>query len=445
MRSRGRKGRAVLLATTLAVLAAPASAQEESLATMEFSFSNPGARSMGFGGAFVALADDATAAFANPAGLVQLLEPEVSIEGRSWGYSTPNVEGGRFLGPPSGQGLDTRPGLLVGESSAELSGLSFLSLVYPRRDWSVAFYRHQLANYEFFGETGPIFAGPWPGSPGSRARSWDLRKAFDLEIVGYGVSGAYRVSDRLSLGLGLTYFDGRMAWSSEVFAAYATDSPTDSQFYDAESHFAAEMLVSSTWSLWDEPGWAGLVGALLQLSERWSLGAVVRQGAQLNGISEVVAGPLNEEYAAGELIQFGSGKIQFPTVIGLGAAFRSHDDRLTVAVEWDRVTYSDILESTGVSPDFVLDDADELHLGAEYAFLGSRPVAALRLGAWLDPVHRVAYRGGDWAAQAALGTGSDEIHLAAGIGLAFERFQIDLGVDFSDLADVASLSAIYSF
>ena len=38
--------------------------------TFQFSFSNPGARSLGLGGAFVALAADATAAFANPAGLV---------------------------------------------------------------------------------------------------------------------------------------------------------------------------------------------------------------------------------------------------------------------------------------------------------------------------------------------------------------------------------------
>jgi hypothetical protein len=37
---------------------------------------------MGFGGAFVALADDATAAFANPSGLVQLTKPEVSIDVR---------------------------------------------------------------------------------------------------------------------------------------------------------------------------------------------------------------------------------------------------------------------------------------------------------------------------------------------------------------------------
>lgn len=50
--------------------------------TPHFSLANPGARSLGLGGAFTALADDATAALANPAGLDQLAEPEVSVEGR---------------------------------------------------------------------------------------------------------------------------------------------------------------------------------------------------------------------------------------------------------------------------------------------------------------------------------------------------------------------------
>ncbi|MGB5658326.1 MAG: UPF0164 family protein [Thermoanaerobaculia bacterium] len=50
--------------------------------TPHFSLANPGARSPGLGGAFTALADDATAALANPAGLDQLAEPEVSVEGR---------------------------------------------------------------------------------------------------------------------------------------------------------------------------------------------------------------------------------------------------------------------------------------------------------------------------------------------------------------------------
>ena len=122
-----------------------------------------------------------------------------------------------------------------------------------------------------------------------------------------------------------------------------------------------------------------------------------------------------------------------------------HDGRVTIGFEWDRVTYSDILESTGAPPEFELDDGDEWRLGGEYAFLDSRPIVALRLGAWLDPVHRFGYSGGDYVAQAVLDSGSDELHLAGGLGLAFKRFQIDLGIDVSDPVNTASISAIYSF
>ncbi|MDH3816848.1 MAG: hypothetical protein OEV48_20340, partial [Acidobacteriota bacterium] len=52
-------------------------------------FANPGARSLALGGAFAAIADDATAAFANPAGLVQILRPEISAEIRATGSSGP--------------------------------------------------------------------------------------------------------------------------------------------------------------------------------------------------------------------------------------------------------------------------------------------------------------------------------------------------------------------
>src|SRR3989338_2646899 len=40
-----------------------------------------GARAIGMGGAFIAIADDATAASWNPAGLVQLEKPEISAVG----------------------------------------------------------------------------------------------------------------------------------------------------------------------------------------------------------------------------------------------------------------------------------------------------------------------------------------------------------------------------
>ncbi len=85
IRVEGLSSNTGVLILLLAGLLAPANVSgQEAVVPLQFSFSDPGARSMGFGGAFVALADDATAAFANPAGLVQLLRPEVSIEGRRW-------------------------------------------------------------------------------------------------------------------------------------------------------------------------------------------------------------------------------------------------------------------------------------------------------------------------------------------------------------------------
>jgi hypothetical protein len=48
-------------------------------------------------------------------------------------------------------------------------------------------------------------------------------------------------------------------------------------------------------------------------------------------------------------------------------------------------------------------------------------------------------------AEALLTSGEDQMHCAAGVGLAFDRFQLDLAADFSELVDTFSLSFIYSF
>ncbi len=90
-------------------------------------------------------------------------------------------------------------------------------------------------------------------------------------------------------------------------------------------------------------------------------------------------------------------------------------------------------------------DGNEWHWGIEYVFVQSTPVVAVRLGAWLDPDHRIRATGGDLLQRTVFRPGDDELHLAAGLGLAFRTFQIDLGVDFSDLVDTASVSMIYSF
>ena len=52
----------------------------ETFSGFQFNFNNPGARALGVAGAFVAVADDATAVVDNPAGLTILQRPEISAE-----------------------------------------------------------------------------------------------------------------------------------------------------------------------------------------------------------------------------------------------------------------------------------------------------------------------------------------------------------------------------
>ena len=75
--------------------------------------------------------------------LVQLARPEVSIDVRRWSYSTPFTHSGRFTGEPTGIGLDTEAGIVRNCSENDLTGLSFLSFVYPKKKWSVAVYRRR--------------------------------------------------------------------------------------------------------------------------------------------------------------------------------------------------------------------------------------------------------------------------------------------------------------
>jgi hypothetical protein len=434
-----RHERPFLLVVVFAMLSASSGAQEvpQPIIDVEFSFSNPGARSMGFGGAFVALADDATAAFANPAGLVQLLEPEISLEGRSWRYSIPFTLGGRVEGEPSGIGLDDTEGLRFGRSEETVTGLSFLSFVYPRKRWSVAFYRHQLANVESFSETQGVFAG----DPCCPERFLDQRSSTDLEVGTYGISGACRVSSVLKLGIGLTYFDGTLVSESELFRR---DDDSPESFFEPISYLPERMVIGQPFTI-DDTDWGFTAGFLWNVSKVWSLGGVYREGPELEIFSTLVTGPESGlGVPAGTVLGTLSLPASFADVWGLGLAYRSPRGRITAAFEWDRVEYSEPLESLGVD-DQVIDDADELHLGGEYVFLDKVPVVAVRAGVWLDPDHRARAITDKPFVTALIQGGDDELHYAAGLGFAFPVFQVDLAIDLSDLVDTASISAIYTF
>jgi long-subunit fatty acid transport protein len=427
-----RLSRLALLLVVLQMGASAARPQNDLQPAFEFTFSNPGARSMGLGGAFAALADDATAALANPAGLVQIAEPELSLEGRSWSYSTPYVAGGRIFGEPTGFGLDDTSGLRYGESSAELAALSFVSFVYPAKRWSLALSRHQVANFETSGALQGLYSGPWPNVTPIR-REWDQRRRSDLEIVGHTVSAAYRVRDDLSLGLGLSHFEGELTSVTEV---YGLAEPTPDSFFLPIPFVPENLLYSASVEI-DDTDW-GLVGGLLWRGTRHlRVAAFFREGPELDGVVLFTTGD-------GVSHVFQEQPMAFPDVYGLGLSYRTLGERLTLGLEWDRVGYSSLLGFFN-APGFEnkLEDGDEIHLGVEYVLLETRPAIALRAGAWIDPAHRIHSDQG-YVVRAVLPPADDELHASAGLGFAFGRFQLDIGLDFSDHVDTASISMIHS-
>ena len=90
------------------------------------------------GGAFLGLADDATAAYTNPAGLTILGASEVALEYRHTAYTTPFSSGGSFSVSPFD---DT--GLGSDNADSNDDALAFLSYTYAGDGWALAAYRHQ--------------------------------------------------------------------------------------------------------------------------------------------------------------------------------------------------------------------------------------------------------------------------------------------------------------
>jgi long-subunit fatty acid transport protein len=420
--------------TLVAALAWPLAASAQNVVTLQYNFSNPGARSLGLGGAFVALADDATAAYANPAGLTQLAVPEVSIEGRSWQYSTTYTKGGRASGAPTGIGLDTTSGIRKGVSRADFTELSFLSLVYPKGRFTFALYRHQLARFAssfepqgLFGEGTTLLATDrWIDQPGSN----------QLDLVSFGLALGFRLTDSLSIGLGVSRIETDFTFSS---AAYLPDEDSFEGFFGSNSFLPERQVFESSTEV-NGTDAGRTVGVLWRPAERWRVGAFHRQGFTLDSRGLFLAGP-----AAGPeippLVRF-EGYWQVPESHGAGLAYQTADGRLTTSFEWDHVSYSQNLRN---DPDERIPDTDELHLGGEYVLLDHTPVIAVRLGAWIDPDHRIQATIDHDLFRALLPPGDNELHLSAGIGLVFAKLQVDFALDLSDPADTAAVSAIYSF
>jgi long-subunit fatty acid transport protein len=461
MKSRAKHGvLAVAILACLGSQSAFAITNVEANAGPQFNFVNPGARSLGMAGAFTGLADDSTAAYTNPAGLAQLSRKEWSIEVRHTEFDTTSVRDGRMLDTPTGIGVDTIDGLRMQDTTEEVNNLSFLSFALPLEKGTVAFYRHELANFEAnFTSLGIITQTAGPAVPIPLVdRIPPSISDMDLQIVNYGIAGSWRASDTLMVGGSLNYYRFDFDTTS---LRYSLDANHDGVITNTERLTTLDFSDASLARVATQNGDDGAIGFTLGLlwqpNDRWSVGTVYRHGPSFDydygvTLSETGSPPFD-----------GTTEFKVPSVWAVGVGYRPSDS-WRIALDASRVFYSQHSEDVeaqvdGADVDYLrLDDGTEIRLGFEYTAINAKNPYQIRFGAWHEPAHQLYFDGvitpytgtpipqplRDVNYRAALfQRGDDAMHYTAGYGIVFKKFQLDAAVDMSEQTDTFSLSMVY--
>ena len=431
--------RAVAAAALLLASATTVHAQTGQTAQipLQFDFLNPGAQSLALGSAFVAVAEDATTAFTNPAGLTLTFRPEISAELRYRVLDTPYLSGGRLSGVPSGRGLD-----VIASPSHGISGDSalrpyFLAFVYPLKRWSVAGYRHELViQRNAFLSEGPFYSA---GGVINNARLFGLLGDRDIRIVTYGASAAYKVSDHLSLGEGI------------IFHHFSLDSHFASLGFSGDTFSLADVQTAGQRSTTQQRGEGTQatvnVGALVTVNPAFRIGAVYRQSASFF-FTETINVPETPTAVS-------VGTFRTPGLMGAGVRLQPWE-AWTISIDYDRVQYSHLTThfvTFQVDPSVVnrvgIPDGNEIHFGAEYTLSGK---VSLRGGLWFDPNHAIQYVSDgsasdlDTRLKAVFPGGANAWHYCGGVGITLSRaWEVNVGGDFTAQRRYASSSVVARF
>jgi long-subunit fatty acid transport protein len=363
-----------------------------------------GARARGMGGAFIAVADDATAASWNPAGLVQLEQPEFSFVGdyshRREEYSSrtrPEIEN-------TGTTNETRP--------------NFLSFTYPfsflQRNMVFSANYQRLYDFERKFDYNRNLSGALTG-----------KKEVDFKQNGYfgaiGLAYALELTSWLSLGATFNIwtddFGIRNGWTERLTVQ---DDITDFDSRISKSKDEYENFRGTNWNfglLWNINRYVNF-GAVLK-TEFW--GDLDRTYRQTNQDDE---GNIISESGFREDVE-----LRLPLSYGAGLSLRL-SDRFTMDLDVYRTDWSEsyIRNEAGKKFSIVdgtpkdksnVNDTTQVRLGAEYLFLmpENHLVIPVRGGIFYDPEPKQ-------------GDPEDFYGISVGSGVAYKKFLFDVAYEF---------------
>ncbi len=349
--------------------AAAAQTNERTYEDLDFRFVTPGARAVGMGKTFVGLADDATAAASNPAGLSNLLEPEVSFE-----FSGTKIRHERVVA--------TDP-IKRTQTFGDFVPLpSFGSAVFPLGQATIAGFINSMQGYsEHF---------MFDGRKITPTKSEDGDFGFiDVGALNFGASGSYVCSSWLSIGGSIV---ATRLWMQ------------------GESH-SGSPAAPKNGSVTDDAAlsWSGFAGVLVKPARGVAIGAAY-YGSEHFDLNTTISGNFwlggNDQTARYVSPEEGKRTIEYviPTRYSLGTSWRIND-AVTIAADASRVLYSQrvtdkflivdfsLVQNNALGPDnFWVPDVTEYHLGGEYRAFRHQHALSLRAGLYTNPDHQMRYQ-----------------------------------------------------
>jgi long-subunit fatty acid transport protein len=430
-----------LMAAIVLAAGTTASAQSTAQIPLRFDFLTPGARSLAMGGAFLGAADDATAAFSNPAGLARLRRIEVSIEGRFRRTETSFLAGGRISGSITGRGLDTVAGPVYGTDVDARFGPAFVSVVAPAGRIRWAAYRHELARSDNTFQSDGVFERlTFAGVTNDENRDIPLAGRRRIAIDVYGGSLAVSLSPRVAVGGGLS-------------AAHLSLQSSFARLGLTSLYGAVDPADVSATAIQDahDTAVAANAGVSWRVNRRVTIGAAVRRGPAFTFTQE------DRVFDQGvDLVR--AGRFKVPDVWGAGVEWRPAE-AWRVLADYDYVRYAqlkaDFLDFQAIASNRAdrvrIDNGHEWHGGVEYQRLNGRVPLALRGGIWSDPDHVPRYVAAgtpdeeDVLLAATLPGGHHLVHYTFGLGVLAAGVEINGGADLSSAANYATMSAVFRF
>jgi long-subunit fatty acid transport protein len=376
-----------------------------------------GARALGMGGAFIGVADDATAASWNPAGLIQLETPEISIVG-AYNHRT---EDSTYTAFPEASG----------PQQVSTCELNYLSAAYPfslfDRNMIVSLNYQHLYDFNKKVRFSNSIEGP--------TDRMDNHFKFEQEGALRAISPAFAVQilPELSLGVTLNFWEDALYDNEWKLKRHQTGSGS---IGGIDFSYREELVETYRMS-----GFNFNLGVLWNINSTFSMGAVFKAPFRADLDHDYHSSyswifPSSPEMNQDQEIDFTESEtLDMPMSYGIGLAVRL-SDTLTLAFDIYRTEWGDYVMHTEDGGDLSpitgkpenesdIDATTQVRLGGEYLIIGERTVIPVRAGLFYDP-------------EPAHGSPDDFWGVSVGTGIAYKSIVYDLAYQYRFGNDVRS-------